>query len=189
MTRLRLHVKFGMSARSMNLTFSLAPLRASVALAFVVVSGTALFSTSVGATTNPATITLSGYTTPGASSTYIATLDAPVATVPTGAATVSDGIGNHCMATAWLDDGSDGSSGELFHADCNVTNSEPGGTTATATYSGADFSAPTSNTVIIADAMSMSGTLPAPDNSNYTSTATTTLEVPVGGAAPAGAVE
>ena len=177
------------SARTKRFAFNLTPLRVAMAFALVFMAGTALNTSTAGATTEPATITLSGYTTPGEGSTYIVILDAPVDITPTGAATVSDNLGHQCEASAWTDDGSDGSTGELFNANCNITGSEPAGTTATATYSGTDYSASVSNTVIIADAMSMSGTLPAPHNSDYVSTATITLGVPHGDLAPTGSAE
>jgi hypothetical protein len=180
----------GILTRGMRSRFGSIPLRVMAATSLVVVAGSAAISTSAGATPSPATISLSGYTTPGAGSTYIVIIDAPVDTLPTGTATITDSLANQCEATAWSSAGPDLTTGEYFSANCTITNSEPAGTTATASYAGTDYSAPTSNRVIIAGAMSTAGTLPAPTGGgSYTSTATTTLDVPNGDPAPTGSVQ
>jgi outer membrane protein OmpA-like peptidoglycan-associated protein len=94
-------------------------------------------------------LSLSGSPTPGSNNEYTVTVDAPTDLVPNGTAIVEDSNANVCPAWNWVDSGPDGSGGELFSAQCNITQSESVGNTISAIYSGSDYTTPTSNTLII----------------------------------------
>jgi outer membrane protein OmpA-like peptidoglycan-associated protein len=76
---------------------------------------------------------------------FVATLDTPTDTAPSGTMTVTDSANGTCSSDTWADAGFDGSTGELFTSTCSISSAESASETATATYSGADYSAPTSN--------------------------------------------
>ncbi len=81
----------------------------------------------------------------GSGNTYVATLDTPTDSAPTGTVTVTDSANNTCSSNTWTDAGFDGSTGELFTATCSISSPETAGETVTASYSGTDYSAPTSS--------------------------------------------
>ena len=136
-----------------------------------------------GATPVSGTLQLASYDQGGQ---YVVTLTVPSTTGPTGTVTISDNLGGSCQSSSWNSDATDDFGSGVFEATCTISTAEPIGTNVSASYSGSDYSATTSNVLASAPELSGSVTPFVGSAGSYTATATMTLTVPHGDLAPTG---
>jgi hypothetical protein len=105
-----------------------------------------------------ATLTISGTPIAGTNNEYAVMLDASTDVPPTGTVTVTDSGANSYATSSWAYHGGDGSGGAYFIADAVIAEDEPLATTVSASYAGPDYTAATSNTLIVTTAPAGIGT-------------------------------
>ncbi|HWD96918.1 MAG TPA: hypothetical protein VG246_10905 [Acidimicrobiales bacterium] len=124
----------------------------------------------------------------GAGYSYDIQIVAPDEVTPEGMGTATDDVGGSCASDAWVDHGTDGSSGFVYTVQCAISTAEPAGTTVSVGYAGTDYTA-VPNQTTISGGLTLTATTPAGSAGSYTSIVMATLLVANSDAAPVDQVD